>query len=80
MSPGDIHKYINSLRSHKSDGVDKLMSQCLLHSTDMFTNYVYMLFKAMLYHGFSPTSFLKSTMIPIIKNKRGDAQNSDIND
>ncbi len=73
----DVKKYIHSLRSHKCDGVDKLMSQCLLHSTDLFTNYVFMLFKSMLYHGFSPSSFLKATMIPIIKDKRGDCQQSD---
>ena len=53
------------------------MSQCILYSTDLFASYVYLLFNAMLCHGVSPTSFLKATMIPIVKNKRGDCQNSD---
>ena len=61
----------------KSDGQTGLFSDHILHGTDELYDLFCDLFNAMLVHCMTPKDMLKSTMIPIVKNKRAQCNNSD---
>ena len=50
MTYDNVYKCIRTLKTNKYDGDDKLKSECLLHSSELFALYVYLLFRSMLYH------------------------------
>ena len=54
----------------KSDCVDSIMSDNLLHGMNRLFQYIACLFTTMLCHGIAPTGFLLSKLVPIPKNKR----------
>ena len=51
----------------KSDGVDDICSDNLMHPTGRFIDYIVSLFNSILSNGYVPISFLSSTIIPIPK-------------
>ena len=68
----NVQEAIHKLKSGKSDCVDSMMSDNLLHGTNRLFQYIACLFTTMLCHGIAPTGFLLSKLVPIPKNKRGN--------
>ena len=69
---------VNAIRlmcAGKSDGVDDICSDNLMHAADRFIDYIVSLFNSILSHGCVPISFLSSTIIHIPKNPRLDSEN-----
>ena len=67
-----MQEAIHKLKSEKSDCVDSMMSDNLLHGTNCLFRYIACLFTTMLCHRIAPTRFLLSKLVPIPKNKRGN--------
>ena len=74
----DVKNAVKKLKSDKIDVDGNFMSNNLIHGTDMLFKYLSHLFTCMITHGFAPTSFLQSTMIPIPKGARADLTDSDM--
>ena len=72
----NVQEAIHKLKSGKSDCVDSMMSDNLLHGTNRLLQYIACLFTTMLCHGIAPTVFLLSKLVLIPKNKRGNKCNS----
>ena len=66
----NVQEAIHKVKSGKSDCVDSMMSDNLLHGTNSLFRYIACLFTTMLCHGIAPTGFLLSKLVPIPKNKR----------
>ena len=64
---GNVQEAIHKLKSGKSDCVDSVMSDNLLHGTNRLFQYIAGLFTTMLCHGIAPTGFLLSKLVPIPK-------------
>jgi hypothetical protein len=68
---------LNQISCGKSDGQIGLFSDHIVHGTDKLFKYIIKLFNAMLIHAMSPKGMLSSIMLPIVKNKRVQSNNSD---
>ena len=68
----NVQEAIHKLKSGKSDCVDSMMSDNVLHGTNRLFQYIACLFTTVLCHGIAPTGFLLSKLVPIPKNKRGN--------
>ena len=54
-----------------------LFSDHLVHGSDRLIVIITLLFNSMIIHGIAPDDLLLGTMIPLIKDRRGNSQNSD---
>ena len=66
---------LNSLKETKlgkSAGIDGLPTEHFIHSHVSITVHLSLLFSCMLSHGFSPDAFMRTSIIPILKNKYND--------
>ena len=66
---------LNSLKETKlgkSAGIDGLAAEHFIHSHVSITVHSLLLFSCMLSHGFLPDAFMRTLIIPILKNKNGD--------
>ena len=61
LSTADINVALHSLKSGISSGVDGLSAEHFM-----------LLFNTFILHGYLPADFMKTAMVPIIKNKSGD--------
>ena len=62
---------ITHLKSEKNDNFECLFSDNFKNGTHLLNVYIYLLFSTMLSHGTAPAGLLLSTLVPLIKNKRG---------
>ena len=67
---------IDKLKDDKKED-SGLFTNHIKFATDKFHTLLSMFFNAMLRHGAAPEDLLLGTMFPLIKNSRGNAQNSD---
>ena len=66
---------LNSLKETKlgkSAGIDGLAAEHFIHSHVSITVHSLLLFSCMLSHGFLQDAFMRTLIIPILKNKNGD--------
>ena len=77
ISITDVIKAVNHLKSDKYNDDGILMSNNFLYGTHLLFPCIAQLFSAVLCYGFAPRLFLRSTMIPIPKEERSSASNSD---
>jgi hypothetical protein len=68
----DIRKAVKSLKSNKGDGENKLFSDHILYAPEIMLKCLSYLFCGMMVHGHTPDCLLKSTLVSIPKNVRGD--------
>ncbi len=68
----DITYAIWILKSGKSAGPDGLSAEHFKLSNNRLCVLMSLAFKCMSSHGFIPSSFMQSTIIPLIKDKTGD--------
>ena len=54
---------INKLNSSKKDGVTGIMSDHIIHAKVVISNYLALLFTAMLWHGITPDNILKRRVV-----------------
>ena len=73
----DVIDGIHCLKSDKHDGNKGSFSNHLIHGNIKLQVYISLLFDSMLLHGFAPSDFLLSTLVPIPKNKRKSLNLSD---
>ena len=66
----DVKKAISVLKKGKRDGNCEMSSEHLIFGTNLLLVHISMLFQGMFNHGFSPSGFLESVILPIPKNKR----------
>ena len=71
-----VSNAINHLKLDKNDCIDGLSSDNFKNGTHLLNVYISLLFSSMLVHGTAPAGLLLSTLVPLIKNKRGNNCNS----
>ena len=76
ISKDDVIRAVKHLNPGKSGGASGVMSDSVIHGTNMLFEYITCLFNSILRHGISPDEFLVSILIPIPKGHRVDTGNS----
>ena len=76
ITVGDIDKGLNGLHNNKRDETCDMFSDHLINGTPNLNIHLSLLFTAMLRHGFSPSQFCMSKLIPIPKNKKKSLNDS----
>ena len=74
VSIADLQGALQLLKSGKSDGT--LSTDHIIHASSDLLVHLSLLFTCMIRHGYSPSPFLKSTIIPIPKNVRKSLNDS----
>lgn len=77
ISSNDVADAVKCLKSGKSDGYEGVMSDHLINGSEKLYNWLAIIFRAMLTHGFVPEAMGKGTMVPIPKGKVGGSVSSD---
>ena len=72
FSTADINVALHSLKSGKSCGVDGLAAEHFMFAHRITHVFLSLLFNTFILHGYLPADFMKTAMVPIIKNKTGD--------
>ena len=75
-SKDDVIRAVKHLNPGKSGSASGVMSDSVIHGTNMLFEYITCLFNSMLRHGISPDEFLVSIWMPIPKGHRVDTGNS----
>ena len=72
FSTSYINVALDSLKSGKSCGVDGLAAEHFMFAHRITHVFLSLLFNAFIIHGYIPADFMRTAMVPIIKNKTGD--------
>ena len=72
FSPSDIITALKSLTSGKSCGVDGLAAEHFILVHRITRVFLSLLFNTVILHGYLTANFMKTVVVPIIKNKTGD--------
>jgi exonuclease III len=72
ISTNDVEKAIKSLKCGKACGFDGLTSEHLKFSAPKCNVLLALCLSSMFSHGYLPASFMKTVLVPIVKNKTGD--------
>ena len=72
-----VKNAIHKMKSRKSDCIDGILSDNFKEGTDSLYTLISLLFSSMLMHGVPPAGLLMSSLVPILKNKRGNKCDSD---
>ena len=68
----DLNNALKSLKRGKACGVDGLAAEHFIYAHSITHVFLSLLFNAFIRHGHLPTDFMKTAIVPIIKNKTGD--------
>ena len=68
-----IIKSLKEIKLEKSAGIDGLAAEHFVYSHSSISVHLALLFICMLNHGHVPTTFMKTSIIPILKNRNGDS-------
>ena len=77
ISRDDVGNAVSKLKSSKIDEDDRFYSESITHGTGLLFEYIGKLLSAMICHSYAPTSFIKSSIIPIPKGARANLTDSD---
>ena len=72
FSTADINVALHSLKSGKSCSVDGLAAEHFMFAHPITYVFLSLLCNTFILHGYLPTVFMKTAVVPIIKNKTGD--------
>ena len=72
FSTSDINIALHSLKCKKSCGLDGLAAEHFKFAHRIFHVFLSLLFDSFISHGYLPTDFMKTALIPIVKSKTGD--------
>jgi len=73
----DVDKCISKMKLHKAAYLDNITSEHLRYGGPHLAVHLCLLFTSMMHHCFVPSEFCKGIILPLLKNKHGDA--TDIN-
>ena len=73
FSTSDINVALASLKSGKSCGVDGLAAEHFTFAHRITHVCLSLLFNVFIFYGYLPADFMRTAMVPIIKNKTGDS-------
>ena len=68
-----IIESLKEIKLGKSAGIDGLAAEHYVYSHSSISVHLALLFTCMLNHGHVPTAFMKTSIIPILKNRNGDS-------
>ena len=77
ISVGEISNAISDLPSGKAVGADNLSCEHYKFSSNRLHVLLALLYSAFLIHGFLPDDFMKSIIVPLVKDKTGDLTSKD---
>ena len=72
ISPCDIVNAIKDLKSGKSVGFDLLAAEHFMYADGIICIFLSLLYTSFLIHGHLPSNFMKTILVPLLKNKTGD--------
>ena len=72
ISAGDVRDILKDAKMGKSAVLDSLAAEHFVYSHSSITVNLSLLFTCMLSHGYILSSFMKTSIIPILKNRNGD--------
>jgi len=73
----DVGKCISKMKLHKVAYLDNITSEHLIYGGPHLAVHLSLLVNSMMHHCFVPMEFCKGVILPLLKNKHGDA--TDIN-
>ena len=73
IEPDHVKDALKKAKRGKASGPDGLSMEHFIHADGSISVYLSLLFTCMLTHGHMPANFMKSTIVPLIKNKNGDS-------
>ena len=71
--PVDIFNALKSTNTCKVCGVDVLAAEHFNHASPLIHGYLSLLCNCFITHGYLTDDFMKTAIVPIIKNKTGDS-------
>ena len=72
ITPFNILDALKSIKCHKSSGVDGISAEHFVFAHSRIHVLLSLLFSAFIAHGYLPDMFMKTAIVPIIKNKTRD--------
>ena len=72
ITPDQVSKGVKALKRGKCCGSDGIAAEHWIHASKGVCVYLSLLFTSFLTHGYLPAAFLKSAIVPLIKNRYGD--------
>ena len=72
IQPCQVKEALKSAKLGKACGHDGLAAEHFIFADGSICVYLSMLYTSMLSHGYLPEEFMKSFIVPLIKNKTGD--------
>ena len=72
-----VRKAFNNIKLHKNDPIFTFNSNCIKRAPASLFQHLSLMMKCFLIHGLVSQVLLLATMVPLIKNKLGDAETSD---
>ena len=76
VSAKSITEIVSKLECGKSAGPDGISAECFKFSDTKLHVLLSLLFSMCLSHGYLPSALIKTTIVPIVKNKAGDLSDS----
>jgi len=73
VTVGEVKKYIGKLKRHKAAYLDNISSEHLIFGGPQLVVHLTLLFNSMMHHCFVPSAFCHGVILPLLKNKHGDA-------
>jgi len=73
----NVYRCISKMKLHKAEYLDNITSEHLRYGGPHLAVHLCLLFNCMMHHCFVPREFCKGIILPLLKNKHGDA--TDIN-
>ena len=77
VSSNQIAKAIDTLKKGKSAGIDGIYGEHLKYADNQLHGLLMLLFNAMVIHGHLPANFMKTLIVPMVKDKKSNIQSSD---
>ena len=77
VTPKLIEDIVHKIKSNKKDPVFTFNSDCLKHAPSSFYHHLARIIRIFLIHGHVSSTLLTATIMPLIKDKLGDAECSD---
>ena len=72
IRPLDIVNALKSVNKSKACGVDVLAAEHFIYADERIHVILFILFNCFISHGYLPSEFMKTAIVPIIKNKTDD--------
>ena len=72
ISASDVRCILKETKFGKSAGLDSLAAEHFVYSHNSVTVHLSLSFTCMLNHGYIPSDVMKTSIIPILKNRNGD--------